>query len=597
MVAAGCKPKDGLLGEVDWTINAVETGPVLEEPEAFTSPPESAQEAEFLDQATGLPLDPERVRAARAEEWQYMEELEVMKEASLDEALAETGHQPIPTRCVDLDKGDKNAPKVRSRLVCQETRRRSTLDVEDWSSVFAATPPYEAFRLQLSAAMTGPKADNPDDDLVLTFFDISRAHLHSPLMRKVYISVEGKVYKLLKAMYGLRDAGASFDRKVTSTLDDSGFKEGSFSPCLATNLHVLADGQKDKGLVRVTRHGDDFAALGRRRANADFEVGLKKHLIVKNQGTLGPRPELGDVQELTHLNRIVRWCSDGVERIELEPDPRHVEILVKQAGLKMDSKGVTTPGVRAPATEDGLPPPSDLLDDESKSLYRSMVMRGAYLAQDRADIQFACKELARRMSAPTQDDWGALKRLVRYLVYRPRVVVCFDRQARQDTIDGYSDADWAGCPNSRKSTSSSYLMVGSHLLASSSTTQTVVATSSGESEFYAAVKTASRVIGGAAMAKDLALVLDPGVMIDASAAKGIASRRGVGKVRHLHVGTLWLQQAVHERRLRLQKQPGQDNVADLGTKHLPPATLEHCIQLAGMRMLSGKSEKGLKMME
>ena len=97
--------------------------------------------------------------------------------------------------------------------------------------------------------------------------------------------------------------------------------------------------------------------------------------------------------------------------------------------------------MRAPATEDGLPPPSELLDGESKSLYRSMVMRGAYLAQDRADIQFACKELARRMSAPTQDDWAALKRLVRYLVYRPRVVVCFDRQARQDTIDGYSDAD------------------------------------------------------------------------------------------------------------------------------------------------------------
>ena len=81
------------------------------------------------------------------------------------------------------------------------------------------------------------------------------------------------------------------------------------------------------------------------------------------------------------------------------------------------------------------------------------------------------------MSAPTQDDWAALKRLIRYLVYRPRVVACFDRQARQDTIDGYRDADWARCPHSRKSTSSSYIMVGSHLPASSSTTETVIATS------------------------------------------------------------------------------------------------------------------------
>ena len=131
------------------------------------------------------------------------------------------------------------------------------------------------------------------------------------------------------------------------------------------------------------------------------------------------------------------------------------------------------------------------------------------------------------MSAPTQDDWAALKRLVRYLVYRQRVVVCFDRLARQDTIDGYSDTDWAGCPHPRKSTSSSHIMVGSHLLASSSTTQSVIATSSRESEVYAAVKTASRVFGGTAMAKDMALVLGPRAMIHASAAKGTASQRGV----------------------------------------------------------------------
>ena len=139
-------------------------------------------------------------------------------------------------------------------------------------------------------------------------------------------------------------------------------------------------------------------------------------------------------------------------------------------------------------------------------------------------------------------------------------------------------------------------MVGSHLLSSSSTTQTVIATSSWESEFYAAVKTASRVLGGAAMANNLAFFLDPRVMIDASAVKGIALRLGVGKVRHLHVSTLWLQQAVHTRRLRLQKQLGKEKVADLGAKHLAAPVLEHCIQLAGMRALQGKSAKGLRMM-
>ena len=84
-------------------------------------------------------------------------------------------------------------------------------------------------------------------------------------------------------------------------------------------------------------------------------------------------------------------------------------------------------------------------------------------------------------------------------------------------------------------------MVGTHLLLSSSTTQTVVATSSGEADFYAGAKTASRVLGAVAMAEDLAVTLNGRLLVDANAAKGIASRRGVGRVRHLNVAILWLQ--------------------------------------------------------
>ena len=221
-------------------------------------------------------------------------------------------------------------------------------------------------------------------------------------------------------------------------------------------------------------------------------------------------------------------------------------------------------------------------------------MRAAYLGQDRADIQFATKELARRMSGPTADDWASLKRLVRYLIQAPRVIVLYVRQARQRTIDAYSDADWAGCPYTRRSTSSTYLMHGGHLLMSSSTTQTVVATSSGESEFYAAAKSASRLLGAAAMCEDLGVHLDPRLLVDANAAKGIASRRGVGRVRHLHVATLWLQEAVNKRRLQIDKQKGTENVADLGTKHLSATVLQTLMELAGLRVLTGRSAKALR---
>ena len=57
------------------------------------------------------------------------------------------------------------------------------------------------------------------------------AHLHSPLVRAVFVTIDGKVYKLVKAMYGLRDAGAAFDRKVLDVMNLMGVSLVKFSIC------------------------------------------------------------------------------------------------------------------------------------------------------------------------------------------------------------------------------------------------------------------------------------------------------------------------------------------------------------------------------
>ena len=97
--------------------------------------------------------------------------------------MAEMGRPPIPTDWVDINKGDSPRPNYRSRLVCQEARGRSTVDVEDWAATFGATPPYEAFKLQLGLRMTGPRSQVEGDDNVPMLLDISSAHLLSPLAR------------------------------------------------------------------------------------------------------------------------------------------------------------------------------------------------------------------------------------------------------------------------------------------------------------------------------------------------------------------------------------------------------------------------------
>ena len=133
------------------------------------------------------------------------------------------------------------------------------------------------------------------------------------------------------------------------------------------------------------------------------------------------------------------------------------------------------------------------LDAEGRACYRSWTMRAGFLGQDRCELQFAVKELAGRMQQPNTKNFEAPKRLVQFLKGGPRCLVVYNTQAEEPLVDVFSESDCAGCAKTRRSTSSSYVMLGFHLLAASATTQNVVATSSGEAEFYALTKSASSI--------------------------------------------------------------------------------------------------------
>ena len=135
-------------------------------------------------------------------------------------------------------------------------------------------------------------------------------------------------------------------------------------------------------------------------------------------------------------------------------------------------------------------------------------MRLAYLSVDRIELQFASKELARSMAEPTTADVEALKRCIRFLLKYPRCIQSFERQEIvPKQITCYSDSNFAGCLQSRKSTSSCKIFYGKHLPKSTSTTQAVVSHSSAEAEIYAAVKAAAAGIGCFSMMRDLGVIL------------------------------------------------------------------------------------------
>ena len=84
-------------------------------------------------------------------------------------------------RLIDSNKSDEKSPEYRSRMVVQETRKTSTIAIEDIAAVTSSTPPLEILRLFLSLCMS-MTGDN-GEPLVLQFLDVSRAHPHCDVLR------------------------------------------------------------------------------------------------------------------------------------------------------------------------------------------------------------------------------------------------------------------------------------------------------------------------------------------------------------------------------------------------------------------------------
>ena len=125
-----------------------------------------------------------------------------------------------------------------------------------------------------------------------------------------------------------------------------------------------------------------------------------------------------------------------------------------------------------------------------------------------------------------------------------------------------------------------------------SRTQKIVTLSSAEAELGGVVQGASEGLGTQAIARDLGIEVPLTLWADSSAAIGICKRSGIGRVRHLAVGQLWVQERIRDKSLDLRKVAGEANPADIGTKHLGAEVMRRCMNLAGLAPRSGGRPRG-----
>ena len=431
----------------------------------------------------------------------------------------------------------------------------------------------KAHRMVVSAAATAKKGRSSKRKLIARY-DVSVAFFHAFATGKIAVIPprdldQSMLWFLNKAMNGTREASKQWAKRIVEVATGCGFSEVPSVPGLF--YHHEWD-------ITMSCHGDDFLAEGEAKELDLLDEVMLSAFETKVLPRIGP-PDFGGVCDKgDHLKRLIRWSEKG---FTWESDPKYTKDLVKWAGLE-GGKGVETP--TSPDTGKGCREAEEHLSSEEAKDFRSWTGTAMYLSQDRPTIQYAVSDIASGMASPTVLHMLKIKRLIRYLLKYPKEVWEFHYQECPEEITVMTDSDWGADKQTRKSMSSYTEKLGSHLIDSSCARQSVVALSSGEAEYYALTRGAA---AGRMTAQIWNIIGFPDIPLvirtDSTAAKGIANRKGVGRVKHLDLKELWVQDYVEKGYFKIVKESTKTNWADIGTKSLNGPRVAELLRIMPLR--------------
>jgi hypothetical protein len=292
-----------------------------------------------------------------------------------------------------------------------------------------------------------------------------------------------------------------------------------------------------------------------------------------------------------YLGRLYRRTARGFEvKIPEKFYQTVFDLFGLQCGTGGKKQAVVTPFPTKLEADAGAQP----LPQEAMRVYRALAGKVMWAGNERPELLYPVKELCRHFGSASQSDMAAAKRLARYLLgtFEKSLVLEVDAafeylpQEADHTgeldIQGVSDATWASTSDCR-STSGGTVWVEGFLLHAWSKTQPTVSQSSCEAELLAANLTAREGLFVKSIIEEIGIRPELHLFTDSASALKVTARRGAGRMRHLHVKELWIQEAVRDHRLKVFYVPGQANIADVLTKPLPRERFEHLTDILGVR--------------
>lgn len=435
---------------------------------------------------------------------------------------------------------DGTVRKLKARLVVKGFEQEEGLD---YLETFSPVVRTATIRLVLNVAVSkGWKVKQ---------LDVTSAFLHGELQEPVYMFQPGgfvdperpnHVCKLTKALYGLKQAPRAWFDTFSNFLIDFGFMCSKSDPSLFTY-------HKQGQTLVLLLYVDDILLMG----NDDA-------LLQRLMETLNSSFSMKDLGEPHYFLGIeIKSHSEGL----FMHQKAYAEDILHQAAMS-DCNPMPTP----------LPQRIEHLNNDpfpEPTYFRSLAGKLQYLTITRPDIQYAVNYVCQRMHLPTISDFGLLKRILRYIkgTLELGLHLCKDSCL---TLSAFCDSDWAGCSETRRSTTGFCTLLGPNLISWSAKRQPTVSRSSTEAEYRALGATAQEIAWISCLLRDLNISQPMSTLLlcDNLSAVYLSTNPALhNRSKHFDTDYHYIREQVALGLIETRHIPATRQTADIFTKSLP----------------------------
>ena len=365
-------------------------------------------------------------------------------------------------------------------------------------------------------------------------------------------SMSQYVCKLDKALYGLKQAPRAWYSRLSQKLQDIGFQASKAD----TSLFFYKKGDIT---IFLLIYVDDVIVTSSSSDAVDALIqDLKKDFALK---------DLGDLHYFLGIE--VNKVSDGI----LLSQEKYASDIIKCVNMQ-HCKSVSTllSTSEKLSAQDG-----ELLGPADVTRFRSIVGALQYLTLTRPDISFSVNKVCQFLHSPTTLHWSAVKRILRYLKFTVSTGLKIKR-SNSILVSAFSDADWAGCVDDRRSTSGFAVFLGSNLISWSSRKQATVSRSSTEAEYKAMANATAEVIWIQTLLRELGIKSPPVARLwcdNIGATYLSANPVFHARTKHIEVNYHFVRERVAQGLLDIRLISTNDQVADGFTKSLTTQKLQN----------------------